>query len=200
MDVTIVNEYGVDIEQRVLFPWEPVMFLQNRLSNMLCYPVKLYCQGIEKHPCHPWMDNDREIVCKEVFPISIWNKILELQDERFQGINCKIVNTTNGIEVQTDVINDIIDNKIQFQVRAYPSDNEMPWTLSVPMNRLDIMDAITGDLSVTKAELLYIDIVMESFDEDIENILQIDNELLEHLCIVIRVYDLEGECRYHNNM
>lgn len=219
MDVTIQNEYGVEIERRVIFPWErlsfvqgvcavyePVMFLQTRLSNMLCYPVKLYSQGVEKHPCDPWMNDDTVIVCKEVFPTSIWNQVLELRDDRFQSMDCKIVNTTNGIEVYTDIMNDLIDNKLQFQVKSYPSD-DMPWIVSIPVDRLDIIDTITGDLSVTKAELLYINIVMESFDEDIikldEDRLPFSkthafDELLEYLCIVVRVYDTEGECRYVN--
>lgn len=204
MDVTIINEYGVEVDRRVIFPWEPAMFLQNRLSKMLCYPVKLYCQGMEKHPCHPWSDDDTEIVCEEAFPIPIWDKILKLglvdTPLVFHSVNYKIVNTTKGIQIENTTINDIIDNKMQFQIRKYPLDNDVPWTLSVPVDRLDIIDTITGDLSVTKAELLYIDIVMESFDEDIDDVIQIDNDLLEYLCVVIRVYDLEGECRYHNSM
>jgi hypothetical protein len=187
MDTSIVNEWGVEVQRRVVFEWEPVLYLQTRLSCMLPYSVKIYYNEEEQHPCQSI--SAPIVIIKEHYTTPLWYKLLNIPIDIPYSV--KVVNASANITVEHDT-----NNPGNFTVNTIESE-EYGWTVTIPDNRLDVIDTITGNIN--REERLYINIVTDEFDESIIQEIgdyMIDSLLYQHFYIIICVSDSDDNHIY----
>lgn len=177
MDVTVVNEFGNVLLKQMVFTWEPIVMVQNRVASMLTYPVTL-SSSVEDdafNPLDTWDMVGNVVVAREYFNTTpVWEHIMKLgQDspynplfENAEQLQVSVFNSQNMTNVSVNLMNPFAESaSMPFEVERVDS-NEKGWTVSIPSTRYDIMDSITGDMSVSKSEKMYIELYVSGVPDE----------------------------------
>lgn len=220
IDVTVVNEYGHVLLNQMVFVWEPVMWVQNRVSTMLNYPVTL-STSVEDDaflPLDTWETvGSRIVVAREYLSTTpVWQSILQLGKNRttnplFQNAEELCVSVFNS-QTMTNVCTNLItpsENRRAISLEVEPIggetySDERGWSVVIPSTRYDIMDSITGDMSVTKSEKMYIEMYVSGMPDDcllemqqayIRDLL-LSSSITEYLYVFFIVKDINDDTVY----
>jgi hypothetical protein len=214
-EITVVGEYGEVLVTQNIYTSDPILLIQNRISTQLPYAVTLYDSDIDKCPLTTWDSMPSVVVAREYKPTSpVWRGIMELGKDKqtnplYKGTQQFIVSVVNSHTmnvVSTDLMG-ASDGKLLFSVKPMECEDEYGgWNVSIPEYRFDIMDSISGDLSVSRSERLYLELIVAvppSTDDLFEQEQFVtkcvfDNDLMDYLYTFLVVKGMNGEVYFSN--
>ena len=172
--IKVMSEYDNVLLKQQVFAWEPVVWVQNRMGNILGYSVVLMDGGKVLHPLTTWTSVGDAVVAKEHRPQSaVWETLSKLNDELGDNplmqdavtFDVDVLNYTNNIMVSKDLIRSAftVSSLVGYSYTSFGDerlDLVDSQSVLIQPHRFDIMDTITGDMS--SFEKINIDVTLAS--------------------------------------